>query len=237
MTKTVITISLCLAFLTTVPAFAQESGKAQTEKRTASEPKSETPKPAEKSIGFVDADGDGVNDRFVDADGDGKNDENGKAYPHRFKFKDKNKDGINDLWIDQDGDGVNDLSPDLKGKARQERHRNVLDVDEDGHNDVTGERYDSKKHEWHGERWGFWNEHKGTTRGRMVDENANGIDDRIEGRRGGRHRSLEKSNRRDVFVDEDGDGICDGRGDVIRMMGRSSRGDHGRNKMGGHHRP
>ncbi|MHB0858730.1 MAG: hypothetical protein ACYC5M_14330 [Anaerolineae bacterium] len=39
------------------------------------------------AFGFVDADGDGVNDRFVDADGD----------------------GVCDAFVDEDGDGVCDL--------------------------------------------------------------------------------------------------------------------------------
>jgi len=40
-----------------------------------------------KGYGFVDANGDGINDRFVDANGD----------------------GIDDNWVDADGDGINDL--------------------------------------------------------------------------------------------------------------------------------
>ncbi len=216
-------------------ALAQQppAGKAPAKK---AQPTPAPKAPNIKIIGFVDANKDGVNDRFVDANGDGKNDLTGKPYPHRFKFVDKNKDGINDLWIDQDGDGVNDLISILKKKGRNRRDDHVIDVDRDGRNDVTGDRYDLKKQRWHGNRWGFWNEQKGIAQGRLVDENANGLDDRFEAFRsrwmqGPRGKQM----RQDMFIDEDGDGICDGRGDVIRMMGRKSRGHHGDRKSGGGH--
>lgn len=210
-------------------------GQEKTPPKAAGEQavsKSPVQKP-QRVIGFVDKNHDGINDRFADADGDGTNDVDGKPYPHSFRFADKDKDGINDLWIDRDGDGVNDLGTKLKGAERRMAQSNVLDVDGDGRNDITGERYDGKKGRWMGERWGFWDELKHKLRGRFVDENGDGIDDRLQTR--GRRGMMERhgSHRNDVFVDEDGDGICDGRNDVLRRMGRM----HGGGKRGGMHRP
>lgn len=230
-----ISFTIILAAMTAV--FAQESKSPKLEQANAPVKKSVAEKSAGKFIGFVDVDEDGVNDRFVDADGNGKNDVDGKEYSRRFQFQDENKDGINDLWVDQDGEGVNDLSPSLKGKDKKDVHRNVVDADDDGRNDVTGESYHAEKREWHGERWGFWDEKNGKIQGGLVDENANGIDDRTESQWHGKNSRHHGGDARDYFIDEDGDGICDGRGDVIRMMGRSSRGEHGQKKMGGHHRP
>jgi hypothetical protein len=60
-------------------------------------------------IGFVDADGDGINDNFVDADGDGICDLTGLPVGSRgHGFVDANGDGINDNFIDADGDGICD---------------------------------------------------------------------------------------------------------------------------------
>ncbi len=69
-------------------------------------------------IGFVDADGDGINDNFVDADGDGICDNTGLPVGVRpgagmgqgqgVGFVDADGDGINDNFIDADGDGICD---------------------------------------------------------------------------------------------------------------------------------
>lgn len=236
MKKTILTILLCLGLQMTNVGMAQESSKPPAEKVNLQAAEMPDKNPAHKFVGFVDADADGVNDRFVDANGDGKNDRNSKEYPHRFKFEDKDKNGINDLWVDQDGDGVNDLSPSLKGKVREEVYHNILDADEDSRNDVTGESYDLKKHQWHGERWGFWDENKGKVQGRLIDEDADGIDDRMQTHHQGKMGDHHGQRNRDYFIDEDGDGVCDGRGDVIRMMGRKQQGHHGQNKPDmGHH--
>ena len=184
-------------------------------------------------VGFVDKNGDGINDKFMDADGDGKNDLDGKPYPHKFKFEDKNRDKINDLWIDRDGDGVNDLSAKLKGKMKQEIHSNVLDVNEDGINDITGIKYDREKHQWHGEKWGFWNESKAKLQGRFIDEDGDGIDDRLQDFERFTHGMKKAGRKWDVFIDEDGDGICDHRTDFLNKMGRMGRHRMG-NKHGGH---
>ncbi len=59
--------------------------------------------------GFVDEDGDGINDNFVDADGDGICDNTGLPVGSRGAgFVDENGDGINDNFIDLDGDGICD---------------------------------------------------------------------------------------------------------------------------------
>jgi len=130
--------------------------------------------------GFVDEDGDGVNDYFADADGDGICDA-GKpyaGYPYQMNqgYRDTNGDGINDRfrdrdgdhrddadgracgpcfgWVDADGDGVNDC---------------FADADGDGFCDVTGMPF--------GQPYGYG------------DLNGDGVNDR--------------------FRDADGDGICD----------------------------
>jgi hypothetical protein len=98
---------------------------------------------AELAMGFVDANGDGINDVFCDANGDGINDRTGKLYLHQFAFVDKNKDGVNDLFVDRNGDGINDLSAyfiDFNGDGICD---NVIDANGDGRNDVSGQPYNS----------------------------------------------------------------------------------------------
>ena len=191
-----------------------------------------------KFIGFVDKNNDGINDLFLDADGAGKNDLDGKKYPHKFEFQDLNKDKINDIWIDRDGDGVNDLGSRFTEMERQERHRNVLDVDEDGQNDITGDKYDPANYHWRGESRGFWDENNGKLQGAFIDADGDGIDDRlkdfdnfIKSRHGGEKRL-------DMFIDMDGDGICDDRTDFLNSMGkhgRKGKSNSGNDKHGGHH--
>ena len=65
-------------------------------------------------FGFVDSNGDGINDLFVDADGDGICD-NGSlyaGYPYMMDlgYEDGNGDGLNDHFRDANGDGINDLT-------------------------------------------------------------------------------------------------------------------------------
>lgn len=231
MKRTVLTLTT-ICFLVVANAYGQNA--EDTKKETVA-PKKETAI-EKKFIGFEDKNDDGINDKFLDANGDGRNDFDDKEYPHKFKFKDANKDRINDLWVDRDGDGVNDLGSKLKGKERQDIHRNVVDADEDGRNDITGEFYDKIKHNWKGEDRGFWDESKGKLRGRLLDEDGDGIDDRLEdfeGMANGKHGSR----MRDTFIDEDGDGICDGRNDFIGRMGKHGRTNRqsGRKGDGGHH--
>jgi len=60
-------------------------------------------------IGFVDANGDGINDNYVDADGDGICDNTGLPVGVRGPgFVDANGDGVNDNFVDANGDGICD---------------------------------------------------------------------------------------------------------------------------------
>jgi hypothetical protein len=154
--------------------------------------------------GFLDGDGDGVNDLFRDADGDGVNDIDGRAYPHRFDFLDGDKDGINDLFRDVDGDGVNDLDGRFRDADGDGVADNVVDADGDRINDITGQRYSRRS--LMGGRFGHIDEDLGRRPGRadrFVDEDGDGLPDRPHG-------------RVDRFIDEDGDGIYDGR----RLQGK-----------------
>lgn len=165
------------------------------------------------TIGFIDKNKDGINDKFHDANGDGKNDVDGKIYAHQFQFIDKNKDGYNDVWLDRDGDGVNDLGAKLAQTKQRPIESKILDVNKDGKNDITDEKFTHD--DFKGRKFGFIDEKTGKVQGRFMDEDGNGIDDRMD-------ESFNKNRRaqQDVFVDEDGDGICDGRGDSLRRHGR-----------------
>ena len=81
--------------------------------------------PFGRGLGFVDEDGDGINDRLQDSDGDGvinALDPDSKLYRNPAQrigrglgFVDEDGDGINDRLQDSDGDGViNALDPDSK---------------------------------------------------------------------------------------------------------------------------
>jgi len=152
-------------------------------------------------IGYVDRDGDGFNDLFRDADGDGVDDVSGQAYRHRFRRVDDNQDGINDLFIDRDGDGVNDLDGSYLDEDADGICDNVIDHDGDGINDVTGLEYDPQSLEK--SRYGRINEDPAELRRPAVDEDGGERDEPGVGFR--------ESWRLDRFIDEDGDGIHDGR--------------------------
>ncbi len=63
----------------------------------------------------------------------------------------------------------------------------------------------------------------------FIDENANGIDDRIEKQTGeGKQKRM-----RDRFIDTDGDGICDGRSGGVGLRYRQGDKQH---KQGGQKR-
>lgn len=139
--------------------------------------------PAWPKPGFADTDRDGINDRFRDANGDGVDDVSDKPYPHRFTFEDKDRDGRNDLFRDEDGDGVNDLA------GTKPRLVLVLDYQSRKINDVTGAKYTRTR--LYGDSFGRIKEDTSLSRA-FVDRDMDGIND--------------------FFVDDDGDGICDGRG-------------------------
>jgi len=172
--------------------------------------------------GFIDSDGNGVNDWFADADGDGVNDVDGRPYVHPFAFQDKDGDGLNDLWRDADGDGVNDLlhsqvsargwrdadgdgladSPVFKWNAKSWK-THVLDSDGDGKNDITGESLKS------GNAWGYRHgrvdEEGGVLRDDFQDANGDGLDDRSGSFGRGKGQGMDR------FIDTDGDGVADDR--------------------------
>lgn len=123
------------------------------------------------------------------------------------------------MWEDVDGVGVNDVAHKLKKDDRKDLDNCVLDFNRDGCNDVTGDKYTAA--DFHGRRRGFIDEITGKIQGKFWDENGNGLDDRMEAARERHHGN------RDLFIDEDGDGICDGRGDGGRQH-RGARKQHGR---------
>ena len=83
-----------------------------------------------RRYGFVDEDGDGVNDRsadgeFVDEDGDGLCDTpREEPYGRGYGFVDEDSDGVNDRsaegeFVDEDGDGLCDTQD--EGLAQNQR--------------------------------------------------------------------------------------------------------------------
>jgi hypothetical protein len=169
-------------------------------------------------FGFLDRNKDGKNDLFQDADGDGINDITKKPYPHSFKFEDKNDDKINDLYVDADGDGVNDLRAgfvDLDGDGICD---NVIDMNRDFINDITGLRFSRKS--LRGYKFGSVKEERLRLMHRFIDENADGIPDF---RQAGKGPML--MGDRDIFIDRDGDGIDDRRQIQQRLRRGPMRGE------------
>ncbi len=156
----------------------------------------ETPLPAVTTVGWIDLDDDGQHDLYRDRDGDGINDVTGKAYAHRFAWSDIDVDGLNDRYRDADGDGVNDLESTFRDRDGDGRDDNVLDLDQDDRNDVTGLAYG--RDDLHGEQFGFL--HEGAV---WVDEDGDGFADDAQPGQAGRGRD-------DRFIDRDGDGLADG---------------------------
>lgn len=189
------------------------------------------------AIGYIDQNLDGVNDLFTDVNGDGINDRSGQPYPYHFKYEDKDGDAINDFWIDSDGDGVNDrLGEILKKMSRwidrdgdgigdekvgqlsgRELRKHVLDVDDDGHNDVTGIPYSDR--DLYGYRYGNIDEETGIKDSHFIDENSDGMNDHFAGRK---HIQGQGRQKMDLFIDVDGDGIADDRG-LHRMRRRGGK--------------
>lgn len=187
--------------------------------------------------GFTDRNQDGINDRFTDADGNGINDVTGTAYPHTFRFIDQDGDGVNDVWRDADGDGVNDLLGEIQKRQMQWIDRDgdgimdeeagnlrgralrvhVLDVDQDGKNDITGFVYTGR--ELGGYRYGFVDEENGISDSAFMDADGDGMNDRFADRDKGHGQGRPHI---DVFIDEDGDGIADDRG-LGRLRGRGKK--------------
>jgi hypothetical protein len=180
---------LFLSLICSLPALAQEG-------QTGTVP----------ALGYLDEDRDGRNDLFIDENGDGVNDLTGQPYPHRFSFVDEDGDGRNDLFIDFDGDGVNDLEGRFADRDGDGACDNVIDFDGDGVNDITGEKY--SPHALGGYRFGLIFEEQRRRLPRFVDEDGDGMHDRLERFH---RRALLLERQIDLFIDEDGDGIDDHR--------------------------
>ncbi len=61
----------------------------------------------------------------------------------------------------------------------------------------------------------------------FVDNNGNGIDDRLEAGKGGKRKMKGQKGNKDRFIDADGDGICDGNESAIGLR-KIYRKRHGR---------
>jgi hypothetical protein len=104
-------------------------------------------------------------------------------------------------------------STDMKKKEEKQ----VTEQQQDGQKNQT-EKKEQEKQKTQGSKE---KELKG-----FVDVNANGIDDRLENSGKGKG----KGQPRDRFVDNDGDGICDGKESAIglRKLFRNRKGKHNR---------
>ncbi len=115
--------------------------------------------------------------------------------PHKAQAvlggQDRNKDGKNDRFQDANGDGIND---------------------------ITGLPFQPQKFGNGQKRYG--SQKSQSARPAFLDENGNGIDDRLEGKKGtGMKNALPemRRGRMDRFIDEDGDGIADHRMNRLRF--------------------
>ncbi|MDW7646509.1 MAG: hypothetical protein SCI25_15910 [Desulfuromonadales bacterium] len=165
-------------------------------------------------FGFIDENGDGINDNFMDADGDGICDRGGLyagyTYMMEAGFVDEDGNGINDLFRDADGDGINDLNQmvyghgfgfvDTNGDGVNDR---FVDANGDGICDLTGMPF---RHPF-----GYQDENGDGINDLFVDENGNGYNDLttmpympIPG-----WVDLDGDGVNDYFRDANGDGIGD----------------------------
>jgi hypothetical protein len=132
-----------------------------------------------------------------------------------YSYVDENRDGINDLFQDANGDGINDVFVDRDGDGVNDLNGHFFDADGDGICD------------------------------NVIDYDGNGVNDitgivyhhqSLEGFRFGR-MDEERGTEHHLFIDEDGDGICDGRSFMHPKMpglgvGREEATVPGRNHMG-----
>jgi hypothetical protein len=207
-------------------AFAIDLVKSDTSKNT---PITAKDSPKSQFIGWLDQNKDGINDKFQDANGDGINDVTKEKYEHHFKFADKNKDGVNDIFVDKDGDGVNDLGTKFIDKNKDSINDNVLDFNKDGINDITGLKY--KKDNLMGYRYGIVEEEAKIKHKKFIDENGDGMHDPISKRMCFQDENADGIN--DRFVDNDGDGICDGRRFGYRRNRMGMMDDENKEKQSG----
>jgi len=173
-------------------------------------------------FGFVDEDGDGVNDNFADVDGDGICDNGrrfaGYAYMQEYGFADADGDGVNDRFIDADGDGINDVNTRRYGYGFGfvDEYNNetgaqdpdglndrFTDTDGDGICDVSGIPF--------GHGFGFADENNDGINDRFIDANGDGVNDRT----GEAYVAMpgwvdvDNDGVNDYFSDQNGDGIND----------------------------
>ena len=205
-----------------------------------------------KNIGYVDKNKDGINDIFTDANGDGINDVTSQPYPHQFKFEDKNNDKLNDLWRDKDGDGINDLMVEIlkargirpnipwvdkDGDGIQDKGVKpvykadlspfVLDADKDGYNDISGLKIE--KDNTMGYRYGCIDEETSNQPYKFKDKNGDGMHDLFTDRFKMDMKRYGPTKLYDYFIDNDGDGITDGR--RFQRINKGKMGQsHGRKK-------
>jgi hypothetical protein len=153
-------------------------------------------------FGWLDEDGDGINDNCRDADGDGVCDEGTRFEGYAFRvnegYVDADGDGVNDRFVDADGDGLNDLTGlpyghgfgwlDEDGDGVNDR---FVDTDGDGINDLSGLTY--------GHGFGWLDADGDGINDLYLDENGDGINDLT----GLPYVAMPG------WVDEDGDGVND----------------------------
>lgn len=165
-------------------------------------------------FGFVDADGDGINDHFTDADGDGICDSGrrfaGYTYHQQFGYQDLDEDGVNDLYRDLDGDGLNDLNQRPVGYGF-----GFVDDDNDGINDhfrdVQGDGIDDISGLPFSHGFGYSDADNDGINDHFTDANGDGINDLTDRPYVAMPGwvDLDDDGINDFFIDEDGDGIND----------------------------
>ena len=165
-------------------------------------------------FGWVDEDGDGINDNFADHNGDGICDQGyhyaGYAYHMDQGYVDVNNDGLNDRFLDSDGDGANDRTGhaygfgfgfiDEDGNGSNDR---FLDANGDGICDLTGMPYQHP--------FGWTDEDSNGINDLFTDTNGDGMND-ITGTRYVAMPGwvdLNTDGLNDFFADSNGDGIND----------------------------
>lgn len=172
------------------------------------------------TFGWLDEDGDGINDNFADVDGDGICDQGhhyaGYAYRMGSGYVDNNNDGFNDRFVDADGDGVNDLTGQRYGFGfgfTDEDNDGIndyfVDANGDGICDLSGMPY-QQPFGWSDGNGDGFNDH-------YTDADGDGINDL----NGSRYVAmpgwvdLNEDGFNDFFADTNGDGINDlGGGEV-----------------------
>ncbi len=164
--------------------------------------------------GFVDEDGDGVNDNAPDADGDGIPNGKDPDYAGAKARKGDNARG----FVDEDGDGVNDNAQDADGDGIP----NGKDPDYVPPGDGTGSKRGNAMKQARALRRGFVDENGDGINDLAVDSDGDGIPNcqdpdyvaaykkKAESRSFRNARNLEVLASADQIRDRDRDGSCDG---------------------------